>query len=256
MIAPRLALVTGGLDRVGAAIAARLAEAGATLALHCRREHAMAPELAAAIARAGVRFHLFAADLADADAVAALVSRVAAHFGEPVTCLVNSASMIAEGGWGEVDADALLRHHRVNVIAPVLLIQALAAALPPGGRAVAINLLDQRVLNPPVDQAAYTASKLALAGLTRVLARAFAPAVRVNAVAPGLTLAGDDYAPGQVERIARLMPLRALPHPPDIAEAVAYLVAAGAVTGQTLMVDGGASLDSFARDFVHIARDG
>lgn len=248
-----IALVTGGTDRIGAAIAARLAADGATLALHCREHRRPAPALAEALARHGTAWHAFPADLADAAAVAALVPRAAAHFGAPVTCLVNSASMISEAGWGEVDADALVHHHRVNVVAPVLLAQALAAGLPPGARGSVVNIIDQRVGNPPIDQAAYTASKLALAGLTRVLARAWAPAVRVNAVAPGLTIPGDDYAPGQADRIAAAMPLVRLPDPGDIAEAVAYLVRADAVTGQSVAVDGGAALESFPRDFVHMA---
>ena len=138
----------------------------------------------------------------------------------------------------------------------MLLAQALARALPDGADGAVVNILDQRVLNPPVDQAAYTASKLALANLTRVLARAFAPRVRVNAVAPGLTIPGDDYADDQVRRLAAAMPLGRLPQPADVADAVAFLAGARAVTGQTLFVDGGASLESWPRDFVHMARAG
>ena len=247
-----IALVTGGLDRVGAAIAARLAAAGATLALHCHHDRPMAPDLAEAIARHRTPHHVFPADLSVVAEAEALVPAVAAHFGAPVTCLVNSASIIREGSWQAITAEALESHHRLNVVTPVLLIRAVAEGLPAGGRACAVNIVDQRVINPPVDQAAYTASKLALAGLTRVLARAFAPAVRINAVGPGLTIPGDDYRPGQADRIAETMPLDRLPRPADIAEAVAYLAGAATVTGQTVMVDGGASLQSFARDFVHM----
>jgi NAD(P)-dependent dehydrogenase (short-subunit alcohol dehydrogenase family) len=252
----RVALVTGGLDRVGAAIAARLAADGWSLALHARHHHTMATVLADALRRHDAAHAVFTAELADEAAVLGLVPAVADRFGMPVTALVNSASAIAEGSWAEVGSDALIAFHRVNVVAPTLLVRALAAGLPAGGTAAVVNIVDQRVTNPPVDQAAYTASKLALAGLTRVLARAYAPALRVNAVGPGLTIPGDDYAGGQAGRLAARMPLRRLPDPSDIAQAVAFLLHAPAVTGQTLMVDGGASLESFRRDFVHMERDG
>ena len=256
MTSPGIALITGGLDRLGGAIAARLAADGWALALHCRETCVPSPALAAAIARTGVPAHVLQADLRDPAAVHDLVGRVVARFGAAPTCLVNSASIISEGGWGEVDIDALMDHHRINVAAPVLLAQQLAGALAEGADGAVINILDQRVLNPPVDQAAYTASKLALANLTRVLARAFAPRVRVNAVAPGLTIPGGDYTDDQVGRLAAAMPLGRLPRPEDVADAVAFLAGARAVTGQTLCVDGGASLESWRHDFAHMARDG
>lgn len=255
MTARGIALVTGGLDRLGAAIAARLAEQGWALALHCRETCAPVPALAAALERTGAAWQVVQADLDDGGAAASLVAEVAERFGAAPACLVNSASRISEGGWDAVDMDALVEHHRINVAAPVLLARSLAAALPDGVEGAVVNILDQRVLNPPVDQAAYTASKLALAGLTRVLARALAPRVRVNAVAPGLTIPGPDYLPGQMERLRLAMPLRRLPEPADVAEAVAYLATARAVTGQTLFVDGGAALESFPRDFVHMGDD-
>ena len=141
----------------------------------------------------------------------------------------------------------------VNFSAPLLLIRSFAAALA-GRHGVVINILDQRVVNPPVDQAAYTASKLALASMTRVLARAFAPALRINAVAPGMTLPGDDYEAGQWDRLAAAMPLARNSPPAEIVEAIVYLLRAQAVTGQTLFVDGGANLESYVRDFVHLMR--
>jgi len=251
-----VALITGGLDRIGAAIAARLAEDGWALALHCREHCRPAAALADALACTGAPWTIVQADLDREGEVEGLVAAAAAACGAVPTALVNSASRISEGGWENVGLAALLEHHRVNVAAPVLLVRALAGALPADAQAGVVNLLDQRVLNPPVDQAAYSASKLALAGLTRVLARAFAPRLRVNAVAPGLTIPGPDYAEGQVERLRAAMPLRRLPEPADVADAVAFLLRAPAVTGQTVFVDGGASLESWPRDFVHMERDG
>ena len=115
-----------------------------------------------------------------------------------------------------------------------------------------VNIIDQRVQNPNADQFSYTLSKTALAGATRALAANFAPALRVNAVAPGLTMPTPEYSAAQIDRCAAAMPLDILPRPEDIADAVAYLATAQAVTGQTLFVDGGAHLKSFDRDFLYI----
>ena len=250
-----LALLTGGLHRVGAAIGARLAAQGYDLALHAHRAGEPDPALVEALTAHGRNWAVFPADLAVPAEVDALVGRVATHFGEAPDALVNSASVISEGRWAELAADDLARHLDVNFVAPLLLIRSFAGALGGEQTGAVINILDQRVRNPPVDQAAYTASKLALASVTRVMARAFAPRVRINAVAPGMTLPGGDYAADQWDRLAGAMPLGRNSEPADIAEAVAYLLGAGATTGQLLFVDGGANLESHARDFVHMMRD-
>jgi NAD(P)-dependent dehydrogenase (short-subunit alcohol dehydrogenase family) len=250
-----LALVTGGLHRVGAAIAARLAAAGYDLALHAHRAGDPDPALAEAIRAHGVKSTIFPADLAVPGEVESLVRKVQAHFGRAPDALVNSASIIGEGPWFSLSRAELARHLDVNFVAPVLLTQSFAAAIADDQTGVVVNIIDQRVTNPPVDQAAYTASKLALASVTRVMARAFAPSVRVNAVAPGNTLPADGYQEAQWHRLANAMPLERNSAPEDIAEAVAYLLAARSVTGQTLFVDGGANLESYKRDFLYLMRD-
>lgn len=249
-----LALVTGGLSKLGAVIAARLADAGYDLALHIRSPGEPQGDLIAAIVRNDTRWASFAADLSDSEAVEGLVARVTAHFGCAPTLLVNSASMISEGGWGEVSLDALVDHFRTNTAAPLILAQRFAAALLPEGQGAIVNILDQRITNPPPDQAAYTLSKQALAAATRSLARAFAPSVRVNAVAPGLTIPGPEYSAEQVDRLAAMMPLKRLPGADQVADAIAFLASAETVTGQILFIDGGAALESYPRDFAYMAR--
>ncbi len=242
-----VALVTGGCRRLGAHIAARLATAGYRLALHAG--HDASPEDWLAERLADVEHDVFVADLDDGAAVDALPGRVVARFGAPVTLLVNNASRFDAMGQAAGITD-LAAHFATNASAPVALALAVAAE----GAAAVINILDQRIAHPPRDQLAYTLSKQALAEATRTLARALAPGCRVNGVAPGLTLPTPDYAEGQVERIARLMPLSRLPDPSEVADAVAWLAAARSVTGQVLFVDGGAHLKSFERDFVNLAR--
>ena len=250
-----LALVTGGLHRVGAVIAARLAAAGYDLALHAHRPGEPDLALREAIAAHRAESAIFPADLAISDELDSLIGRVTRHFGRAPDALINSASIIGEGEWRELSRGELVRHLDVNFVAPMLLTTRFAVALAEDQPGAVVNILDQRVINPPVDQAAYTASKLALASVTRVMARAFAPAVRVNAVAPGNTLPGDDYGEAQWRRLADAMPLGRNSAPADIADAVAYLLGARAVTGQILFVDGGANLESYPRDFVHMMRD-
>ena len=134
----------------------------------------------------------------------------------------------------------------------MLLARDLVKAAAEGQTPCIIHILDQRVRNPNRDQLSYTLSKQALAASVRTLAISFAGRARVCGVAPGLVLPTDDYEEGQLAHIAGEMPLGLLPEPADIAEAVAWLAAAGAVTGQIVYVDGGAHLTQFARDFVHM----
>ena len=241
-----LALVTGGCRRLGAEIGAALARAGHDLAIH-RGSHADPdPALLAAIAGAGVAAATFPADLADAEAVAGLLPAVIARFGRAPAVLVNNAARFDYDSPRDATQAGLLDHYRINTAAPVLLTQALAVA---AERAVVVNILDQRVAAPNGDQFSYTLSKLALSEATAILARHYAPGIRVCAVAPGLTLSAPDFDGDRLAAAARHMPLARLPAPGEIADAVLYLVAARSVTGQTIFVDAGAHLCRYARDF-------
>ncbi len=255
-----LALVTGGLHRLGAVLATRLGAAGYDLALHHRSGGDADEPLRSFLASDRVTHGCFAADLADAAAADQLFDAVVARFGRAPTLLVNNASLFGAGGWADADPTEMSRHFAVNAIAPIQLAGRLAAAhavdadadadADAAADAVIINILDQRVRNPVPDQFAYSLSKQALWQATRTMAVAMAPRVRVNAIAPGLTIPTADYADGQMARLAAEMPLGRLPQPDDIADALMYLAGARAVTGQTIFVDGGANLKSFARDFV------
>jgi pteridine reductase len=248
----KLALVTAGFRRIGAVIGGRLAESGWTLALHSRTATEPDQSLAAMMALHGTQWASFEADLADGEAVTQLLPRIITHFGKAPDLVVNNASLFEWDSPQCVTPQALAQHMAVNLAAPVLLATALAANLRASERAAVVNILDQRIRQPNADQLSYTLSKQALAGATDTLARALAPSVRVNAVAPGLTLPTADYRPAQMVELAQRMPLQRLPEPDDIADAVLWLAGAEATTGQTIFVDGGASLRSFERDFVFL----
>ncbi len=251
MTAP-LALVTGGVRRVGAAISARLAKAGYALALHGHSDTEPDDALRQVLESENTDWQGFLADFGDTASAGELIADVAAHFGRAPDLLVNSASIFGQDDASDMSADTLEEHLRVNMMLPVLLSAELARLRDSGDRAAVVHILDQRVRNPNQDQVSYTLSKQALAESVRTLAVAFADRLRVNGVAPGLTLTAGEYGEEQLDRITGMMPLDRLPTPADIAEATLYLARAKAVTGQVIAVDGGANLKSFDRDFVHM----
>jgi NAD(P)-dependent dehydrogenase (short-subunit alcohol dehydrogenase family) len=229
----RTVLVTGGAKRVGAAIVRHLAGQGHRVVIHYRRSRDAAEALAGEVD--GV---VLAADLADRAAVATLIDAAAARVGGPIDGLVNSASLF-EFDRPPLDDWALFgRLAPVNLGAPVLLASALARQ--PGlADGAVVNLLDQKVANLNPDFFSYTCTKVALAGATEMLARALAPTVRVNAVAPGLTLPSGDQTRVEFEAVAQENLLRRPVDIDEIGRAVAFLLTARSVTGQTIFVDSG-----------------
>lgn len=235
-------------------IAAAFARAGYSLAIHGSHDTRLDSPLALALDENGTEWEGFTADFADLESAEELVALVAERFGRPPDILVNSAAIFGQDRLDNVRADDLMQHYAVNCAAPVLLTKAFAT-IPAGvGDRCIVNILDQRIDHPHADQLAYTLSKTALAGLTRLAASTLAPQVRVNAVAPGLTIATSDYDDEQMERLREMMPLARLPLADQVAEAVLYLAQANAITGQTLYVDAGAHLRSYDRDFMHMGR--
>ena len=235
------ALVTGSGRRIGRTIALRLAGAGFDVAVH-HRSSPDAAEAVAAEARAfGVRAVVLAAELTAPSAPCELVRQAADAIG-PVTLLVNSASLFADDRIETVTPDSWDAHMHANLRAPVLLTQAFAAALPADRHGCVINILDQRVrrLNPQFFS--YTLSKAALWVATQTLAQGLAPRIRVNGVAPGPTLPSIHQGEGEFEREAKAVLLERAASPDEIADAVLFLVEAGAVTGQMIAVDAGQHL--------------
>ncbi len=243
----RGALITGAARRIGRAIAEALAADGWHVVIHHRASVADAEETAKSITDAGGQATVLAADLSDPDACATLVAAASDATGG-LGCLVNNASLFEEDTIASFDAAAFDRSMAVNLRAPALLASAFAAQVPAGGDGVIINLLDQKLQNPNPDFLSYTLSKYGLAGLTEMLAMALGPRIRVCAVAPGLTLPSGDQAPAQFASVHGRTPLARGSTPEDVAGAVRYLAGAQAVTGETILVDGGQHLVPSVRD--------
>ena len=248
---PRVALVTGAGRRIGRAIALGLARAGWDVAVHFRASEAQARATATAVEGLGRRAALLQCDLSDEAAVRALLGRASAALG-PVGCVVNNASQFDYDSAADFSPALLAAHTQANVSAPILLAQALHAATPAGGQAVVINLLDQKLYNLNPDFLSYTLSKAALHAATTMLAQALAPTVRVSAVAPGLTMVSGAQSEDAFARAHQATPLGRSSTPQDVVDAVCYLAGARAVTGATLLVDGGQHLTPLARDVMFL----
>lgn len=247
-----LALVTGGCRRLGAAISAALGRAGYDLILHSgpfsRPAHNLTEELASTEA---AWLHV-TADLSQECDVNDLISTLKSGWGRPLSLLVNNAAQFEYDTLDTATIAGLQRHYMVNCTAPVLLAAAAASKASSDHRLAIINILDQRIASPNTDQISYTLSKVALAQATSILADRYAPYVRVSAVAPGLTIPTPAYTGALLAETIKQTPLRCLPQPRVIAEAVIYLARAESTTGQTLFVDGGAHLRRYDRDFLFL----
>ena len=238
---PGVALVTGAARRIGRAIAVALAADGLAVAVHHNASAVEAAETVDAIRTAGGRAVALAADLADAAAVEALVPRTVAALGPPCL-LVNNASLFEDDRIATMTRQSWAAHMAINLEAPAVLIQAFTRALPEGSAGNVINLIDQRVWNLGPAFLSYTVSKAGLWTLTRTLAMALAPRIRVNAIGPGPTLAAKNQTQAQFAAQCARLPLGRGTTPEEICDAVRFILAAPAMTGQMIALDGGEHL--------------
>jgi NAD(P)-dependent dehydrogenase (short-subunit alcohol dehydrogenase family) len=246
------ALVTGGAKRVGRAICLALAEAGYAVAIHHRGDEDAAKALAADIEASGGRAAPIHADLSNADDTSGLIAKASAVVG-PVTLLINNASHFDDDRIETVTVESFRGHMAPNLLAPLLLIKAFAEAaadLAPDADPSVVNILDQRVLRPNPQFLSYTLSKSALYTATQTLAQALAPRIRVNGVGPGPTLPSIHQDQAAFEAEVQGILLQRQTGLSDITDAVLYLAAARAVTGQMIAVDGGQHLGWKTPDIV------
>ena len=232
-----VALVTGAGKRVGRAIALALAQRGARVAVHYNGSAAGAAETVRMIAAAGSTAHAVQASLLDADAARQLVDGVVSRFGQ-IDLLVNSAASMTRTPFGAVTAAEWDEIFALNLRAPFFLAQAAATALTARDGAI-VNIADHMGDEPTAGFLPHGVSKSAVVALTRHLAIAMAPRVRVNAVIPGAVLMPEGVSAAFVAAFAETTPLRRLGTPEDVAGAVVYLAEAPYVTGEALHVDGG-----------------
>jgi NAD(P)-dependent dehydrogenase (short-subunit alcohol dehydrogenase family) len=238
----QVALVTGAARRIGRAVALRLAAEGARIVVHYRDSEKDADEVATEITRGGGQAQCMHADLARLGEIQRLFSKIERDIGR-LDILVNNAGVFSPTVPGETTEpqwDAVLD---VNLKAQFFCAQGAAALLARSGRGRIINFASLGGLLAWPKYTAYCVSKAGVIMLTRCLARALAPAITVNAIAPG-TISFPDDPPEVAELAVRQTPLGRTGSPADIANAVMYLIGADNVTGQVLVVDGGWSIVS------------
>lgn len=233
----RTALVTGAGRRLGQAIAVALGARGFHVMVHYHASDRGARETVGIIEGAGGRATAVQGDLRAPASIDALVAASLAPTGT-LDALVNSAAEMVRTPVGEVSVaqwDALMD---LNLRAPFLLAQAAAPHLR-RARGCIVNLVDIAAEETWPAYIPYSITKAGVAHMTRALARALAPEVRVNGVAPGAVQLPDDFDDSTARRLAGTTPLQRLGAPGDVVGAVLYLLDAGYVTGQVIAVDGG-----------------
>ena len=233
----RVALVTGGAVRVGRATALRLARDGLDVAITYRHSRQEAESVVKQIEDIGVRGAMIEVDLEDPDQVAMLPARAAERLSR-LDVVVNNASGFHASPLGGVTVEEWDRLFAVNTRAPFMIAQAALGFLKYEDPCI-VNILDTSTLRPWPAFLPYCASKAALESLTSGLARALAPKVRVNGVAPGPIVPPEDYSKEQKERAANATLLKRWGDPEDVAATVSYLVGSSYVTGVVIPVDGG-----------------
>lgn len=237
---PRTAIVTGGAKRIGAALCRALAEDGWHLLIHCRESAVEAKALAAELGNSAV----VSANLAEPEAAATIFAALEGL--PPLRLLVNNASLFSLDSADAFTAAGWNAHMDVNLRAPALLSQEFARRTGPG---LIVNLLDAKLANPNPDFYSYTISKMGLAGLTELTARAFAARrIRVCGIAPSVTMVSG---PQSRENFAEVHSLNALERGVDVAEILAalrFLIATPTITGQIITLDAGQRFLNLPRD--------
>jgi len=247
-------LVTGAARRLGRAMALDLAAHGFDVAVHYRSSEADANATVGELQALGAQAHAFRADLSDEAACRALVPSVAAHF-KRFDAIVNSASTFEHDDPASFTVASMEKHWRANTAPACLLAQALHAHLDGCSETgCVVNIIDQKLWNPNPDYFSYTLSKAALQSATVMLAQALAPRVRVCGVAPGVTLLSGPMSADEFAAAHQMTPLQRSSTPEDIARAVRFLIESPAITGTTLLVDGGQHLAAQPRDVLYLAQ--
>ncbi len=237
----KVALVTGGAKRLGRAIALALAERGAELVIHYRDSEREAQELLALLKRAGGKPVAVRGDVSVAADVDRIVETAMQAFGR-IEILVNNAAIFSRIPFENLTEEDWDRFLDVNLKGPFLLCRKIGGIMLRQGRGKIVNLADIAGFKVWAEYIPYSVSKAGLIALTQGLAKALAPAVQVNAVAPGAVLLPEGTTPEEYERAIRRVPLDRLGAPEDVARAVVYLIENDFITGEVLRVDGGQHL--------------
>lgn len=251
MIQPGAALVTGGAQRIGRALAIALAEDGWDVAVSYMSSEDEADEVLAKIRALGRKAVAVKADLLIEAETEALIPAAATALGRPLTCLVNNASIFEHDDIATATRTSWDRHIESNLRAPFVLTQRFAEQAPEAGRdeagepvasAAVVNMIDQRVWKPTPQFMTYAIAKTGLWAFTRTAAQALGPRIRVNGIGPGPTLQGARQSAADFADQRGATILQRGANTSDMAAALRFILASPALTGQMLALDGGQHL--------------
>lgn len=242
----KTALVTGGAVRIGRAIALSIAEAGANVIVHYNRSETDAEHTARDIRQAGAEAWLVRADLSDTRQASSLIAEAIAKAGR-LDFLVNNASVFPDSSLDDIDFGTDDRLMAINAFSPLALTKAFTEQAKQGA---VVNILDNRIFRLDDMHAGYQLSKNTLYALTKMTAVRYAPAFRINGVAPGMILpppgSDETYLSGRTKRTL----LGRHGNPSDIAKAVLFLLSSEFITGEVIVVDGGENLKRMSENGV------
>ncbi|MGQ3675265.1 SDR family NAD(P)-dependent oxidoreductase [Xanthobacter sp. TB0139] len=250
----RSVLVTGGAERIGRELCLGLAGQGWHVLIHYNRSEAPAQDLAGAISKMGGMADILQADfsrLEQVDELAENAAACAARRGARLAALVNNASRFQYDTLNSMSAEGFDAHIAVNLRAPLFLSRRAARLMQEAGGCI-INILDNKIHAPNPDYFTYTVAKLALSAMTGSLALAVAPHVRVCGIAPGITLPSGVQSDADFEKAHKANPLHQGCTPAQLVDAVRFILDTPALTGQTIVIDGGQSLVNPGRDVAFI----
>lgn len=235
------ALVTGAARRIGRAFAQELAAAGFAVVIHYGSSQKEAAETVEKIQQAGGKAAMLQADLSQETEVQGLVAK-ARELAGPLGVLVNNASAFTRDEWNSVTRESWDLHLETGLRAPFVLSQDFAEQLPEGREGLIVNMLDERVWSLTPHFVSYTVAKSGLWSLTRQLALALAPRIRVNGIGPGFTLPSPNQTEEQFQRQVEAMPLQRAPDMEEMRACLRFFLAARSVTGQMIALDAGQHL--------------
>lgn len=254
IVQTRSVLITGGAERIGRALAFSLARNGWHVVVHYNRSRDAAVELVETIRAEDKLADALHADLGDlhaAEALAEQAAEAAKLRGGRLEAVINNASLFCYDTLNDMTPEGFDAHMAVNLRSPLFLCRRAAALMGEAGGCI-INLLDNKINAPNPDYFTYTIAKLALASATGTLALALAPSVRVCGIAPGITLPSGAQSVAEFEKAHRANPLHQGCTPEQVAQAVHFILSTPAMTGQTIVIDGGQSLVNPGRDVAFI----
>ena len=239
-------LITGAAKRIGSAMATQLAYDGWHVIIHCNRNRQSADALCNKLLKNGQKADVLQADLSNPHACIQLIQEAAK--GEGLDALINNASLFVYDEITEFSAPTLQSHMAVNVAAPAILTAEFAKNIRHENQGCVINMLDSKLFGLNPDYFTYTLSKAALQNFGILAAQAYAPKLRVNAIAPGITLPSGGQTQEEFKKSHRQNLLRKGADTEDIVAAARLILSTSSMTGETIILDGGAHLQPLPRD--------